>query len=296
MPPHSCIECQDPGRPNASSVRFEVLGAGGRISTFFGIWLCAQGGMLKECVNPVPLEKGGANVHGTLIVTPADDEVRVFVNDALLYTAKRAPRDLGARVLLFSEPEHALAVAIDPAEQPSGFATIAIEVPLTTIPALPVRILPQSERGCWHLVTPGEGSYVDPLAVTISDPFRTTGFYLPPVFSGCVLHAGESSAKGQREKLPGGQLGAATGSCSYDAECIRERGKSYPGDGLVSLECEAQRCTCTLEPLEPKGKPIVFEVTLDGPCTSTTQARDLIVARCMVGMELASGQKAGATD
>jgi hypothetical protein len=111
-----------------------------------------------------------------------------------------------------------------------------------------------------------------------------------PIFSGCVVHAGESRVTTHRTKRPGGVLSPpdSSSSCAMNAECIQRHGEATPGDGLVAIECKGKACICTLEPLTPAAKAKKFRVELDAPCATTERARVLLIEQCMRGMKLAA--------
>jgi hypothetical protein len=110
------------------------------------------------------------------------------------------------------------------------------------------------------------------------------------ITSPCVLHAGQ----GKRQTLtfrPAGapaKTEAPRGSCSANAECIATQGHETLGDGFVRLDCTDLACACSLEPLpSSRTKPNTSSFELSSPCTTSGQALQLIVERCMPGMVVA---------
>jgi hypothetical protein len=112
----------------------------------------------------------------------------------------------------------------------------------------------------------------------------------PPIASiasPCVLHASEGKQHTHKVRLPGGALASEEqhGSCAANAECIATEGQENPGDGFVHLVCTDRTCTCSVEllPSSPT-KPSTLTFSLSSPCTTSSQALQLIVERCMPGM------------
>jgi hypothetical protein len=104
----------------------------------------------------------------------------------------------------------------------------------------------------------------------------------------CILHAGDSHSHRREVLGPGGKVGQTTSKadCSFNAECVREQGKSSPGDGDVSVDCVDRRCTCTRRPLSRSVPPTVFTFELETPCSSTDVAQQVLQERCMKGMRV----------
>jgi hypothetical protein len=113
------------------------------------------------------------------------------------------------------------------------------------------------------------------------------GAHAGAISSLCVPHAGESQSKRHRVTMRDGgtMLEPLHGSCSYDAECIRERGRSAEGDGVVSVLCDENQCSCVIEPFH--GQKIVEPFALDRPCTDAKTAKRLLVERCMKNLSVA---------
>lgn len=80
------------------------------------------------------------------------------------------------------------------------------------------------------------------------------------------------------------------GSCSANAECILKKGQETLGDGFVRLDCTETTCTCALELLSPLAVPSTSSIALPAPCTTASQALELIVEHCMSGMTVVSRQ------
>jgi hypothetical protein len=103
----------------------------------------------------------------------------------------------------------------------------------------------------------------------------------------CVLHASEGKQHTHKVRLPGG-AGASEkqdASCSANAECIATKGQETAGDGFVHLACTDRTCTCALEALpssQANASRFTFEIS--SPCTTSSQALQLVVERCMPGM------------
>ncbi len=111
-----------------------------------------------------------------------------------------------------------------------------------------------------------------------------------PISSPCVLHAGQAQKHTRRVRLPGGGVGLESvhGSCSANAECIVKKAQETSGDGFVRLECSERACTCWLEPIASNTAPITSTFELSAPCTTSSEAFNLIVERCMTGMTVVS--------
>ncbi|MBN1608631.1 MAG: hypothetical protein JW940_18525 [Polyangiaceae bacterium] len=106
------------------------------------------------------------------------------------------------------------------------------------------------------------------------------------ITSPCVLHAGEGTRHTRKIRLPGGAAGpeSSSGSCSANAECLLDQVQATAGDGSVRLECSGRFCTCSAESISPRDANSSFTFELAAPCTTSSQALDVIVERCMVGM------------
>jgi hypothetical protein len=74
------------------------------------------------------------------------------------------------------------------------------------------------------------------------------------------------------------------GSCRYDAECTRVSGRSAQGDGVVSVFCDENQCSCVIEPFG--AQKIVEPFALDQPCTDAKTAKRLLVERCMKNLSV----------
>ena len=98
----------------------------------------------------------------------------------------------------------------------------------------------------------------------------------------CVLHAGQINVETTRQGGPDGrQIGptARKSSCAYNAECIKQKRVSSPGDGHVSLQCEGQACVCRIEFLAPR--QTTHELSFEATCETAEQAEQLLVDRCI---------------
>ncbi len=112
-----------------------------------------------------------------------------------------------------------------------------------------------------------------------------------PVFSNCVLHAGEAHSKQHQSFGPGRQPGATAkeASCSFNAECIARHGEETEGDGFVYLACTEGDCSCRLEPVTPPASAVTFEFRAS--CVTSDDAERLLVEHCLKGMHVVTSIK-----
>jgi hypothetical protein len=110
-----------------------------------------------------------------------------------------------------------------------------------------------------------------------------------PVFSNCVLHAGDAEKHTTRVKRADGSMEGpvVTGKCWYDAECVQDHARETPGDGDVDLHCDGRACVCEYKPLTPAGPVVRKPFELPEDCTSEAQAERLLRERCMANMTFA---------
>jgi hypothetical protein len=112
-----------------------------------------------------------------------------------------------------------------------------------------------------------------------------------PVLSNCVLHAGDAATTDQTAVTPGEGQDTTHGdsACSYDAECVAERGVETPGDGFVALRCgTGGDCSCRIEPSAPASAAVTF--SFRSSCTTLDEGRRLMLDHCMKGMGLAHAE------
>lgn len=112
---------------------------------------------------------------------------------------------------------------------------------------------------------------------------------VPSISSPCVLHAGQGKRKTRTIRRPGAATAQISrASCSANAECIATKGTDTVGDGFVRLDCTERSCTCSFEPSAPApAKPWTSSFEISSPCSTSGQALQLIVERCMHGMVVA---------
>jgi hypothetical protein len=93
--------------------------------------------------------------------------------------------------------------------------------------------------------------------------------------------------------LPGGALQQpkSSSTCSMRADCIHERGRETTGDGMAAIGCKDRICTCTLEPLAPRARPIKFRIEADAPCTNNERMKALLTDRCLRGTRAPEGHR-----
>jgi len=108
------------------------------------------------------------------------------------------------------------------------------------------------------------------------------------ITSPCVLHAGDSHTHRRERLMPWGAGGivVATAECSFNAECVRQEGTPYSGDGFVGVECREQTCSCSFKSLTHSERAFGFSFQLAEPCSTTEMAEHLLKDRCMVGLAL----------
>ena len=106
--------------------------------------------------------------------------------------------------------------------------------------------------------------------------------------SPCVLHTSDVTSRKHQYRLPNGVVKSEspTGNCFADAECVRKHGEGTKGDGFVRLACKERSCTCEIEQLDPNEVPTAFAFEVLTPCTTSKQAFDILVDRCMQGMTI----------
>lgn len=130
-----------------------------------------------------------------------------------------------------------------------------------------------------------------PAAEVAAEPEPAKAAPATPIFSGCVLHAGDAEKRTVRVKRADGGLEppVVTGKCWFNAECIQQQGRASPGDGNVELQCTGTTCVCEYEPLTPPGPATRVQFELEQACTSAKQAKILLRERCMAGMAFGQG-------
>lgn len=107
------------------------------------------------------------------------------------------------------------------------------------------------------------------------------------ITSPCVLHAGDSQAERQERTTASGrtELVVSTGSCSFNAECIREQGKDFSGDGDVELDCRDRSCSCSYRRWAPAERALSFSFHVTDICSTADMAERLIRDVCMAGLK-----------
>jgi hypothetical protein len=68
--------------------------------------------------------------------------------------------------------------------------------------------------------------------------------------------------------------------CWLAADCIRARGRSTPGDAMVSIDCRGRHCACAFEPVTPRRKRIRFSFDAENPCDDA-RLKSLLMERCV---------------
>jgi len=108
------------------------------------------------------------------------------------------------------------------------------------------------------------------------------------ITSPCVLHAGDSQAERRERITPSRhpEMVVTTGTCSFNAECIREQGRDFEGDGDVELDCHDRSCSCSLRRWSPSNKTMSFSFQIDEICSTADMAERLIRDHCMVGLKV----------
>jgi hypothetical protein len=106
------------------------------------------------------------------------------------------------------------------------------------------------------------------------------------ITSPCVLHTSDVTSRKHQYRLPNGVVRSESpkGNCFADAECVRKHGEGTTGDGFLRLKCKERSCTCEIESLASNAEPKAFAFELLAPCTTSEQAFDVLVDRCMKGM------------
>lgn len=106
------------------------------------------------------------------------------------------------------------------------------------------------------------------------------------IHSPCALHAGDSQAERQETRSPTGQVESVvtTGSCAFNAECVRQQGTESPGDGDVEVECRDRACSCSLRSWSPAERTLSFSFQIDEVCSTADLAERLLRDVCMAGL------------
>ena len=159
--------------PKDGPLRFELVGPGGRTSLHFGTFRCISGNFLESCKGPIETLSGSALGSAWLDFAPDDEALHMFVGNQLVYSTKRSTLPMSARVVLVTEPEHALALAFGDGEPEGTFVSVNIDAPLFDFPGGTSLKVVRRPEGCWSLIALGDRPFVDPLSVRLSDGFRT---------------------------------------------------------------------------------------------------------------------------
>ena len=165
--------------PKDGPLRFELVGPGGRTSLHFGTFRCISGNFLESCKGPIETLSGSALGSAWLDFAPDDEALHMFVGNQLVYSTKRSTLPMSARVVLVTEPEHALALAFGDGEPEGTFVSVNIDAPLFDFPGGTSLKVVRRPEGCWSLIALGDRPFVDPLSVRLSDGFRTEIHELP---------------------------------------------------------------------------------------------------------------------
>jgi len=114
------------------------------------------------------------------------------------------------------------------------------------------------------------------------------------ITSPCVLHAGDSQADRRERVTPSGhaQTVVTSGTCSFNAEGVREQGRDFAGDGDVDLDCHDRSCSCSLRRWSPSDKTMSFSFQIDEICSTADMAERLLRDRCMFGLKVAGTERA----
>ncbi len=107
-----------------------------------------------------------------------------------------------------------------------------------------------------------------------------------PIFNECVLHAGDVNVRRRQPLLPDGGLGPAVviSACAFNAECVRAKGKSSPGDGFVHMECSGRDCFCAYQSANTGNREVSVSFAIEEACDSAAKAESNFVQRCLSGM------------
>lgn len=165
--------------PKESPLRFDMVGPGGRTSRHFGTLSCTSRDARGSCRGPVETWSGSAVGNAWIPFAPDDEALHLFVGDQLVYSTKRSPLPMSARVVLLTEPEHALALAFGDGEPEGTFVSLNLDAPSVDFLGTSLKVVRRRE-GCWSLIELGDRPFVDPLWVRLSDGFRTEIYELPP--------------------------------------------------------------------------------------------------------------------
>jgi len=113
------------------------------------------------------------------------------------------------------------------------------------------------------------------------------------ITSPCVLHAGDSQAERRERITPSGQVQmvVATGTCSFNAECVREQGRESEGDGDVELDCHDRSCSCSLRRWSPPEKTMSFSFQIGEICATADMAEQLLRDHCMPGLTVSGTER-----
>jgi hypothetical protein len=113
------------------------------------------------------------------------------------------------------------------------------------------------------------------------------------ITSPCVLHAGDSQAARHERTTSSGRVDrvVTTGTCSFNAECIRQQGKDFAGDGDVEVDCRDRSCSCRLRRWFPADASLSFSFAIDDVCSSTDMAERLLRDHCMAGLKVETRQE-----
>ena len=108
------------------------------------------------------------------------------------------------------------------------------------------------------------------------------------ITSPCVLHAGDSQATRHEQIASSGRVDSVvtTGTCSFNAECIRQQGRNFAGDGDVELDCRGRSCSCSLRRWFPSDASLSFSFAIEEVCSTTDLAERLLRDHCMAGLRV----------
>ncbi len=98
--------------------------------------------------------------------------------------------------------------------------------------------------------------------------------------------AGEVKVQRRRQRFPDAGFGpeVVISSCSFNAECVRTKGKSSPGDGFVEMECLGVHCSCAYESATRGSRAVSVSFVTEEACDSGAKAENFFVQRCLSGM------------
>jgi hypothetical protein len=132
------------------------------------------------------------------------------------------------------------------------------------------------------------GNRADPPRPALPSQPRADRGLAGAITAPCVLHAGDSHHNRREIRNANGEPGGVveSASCSFNAECVEEVGKVSAGDGDVGIDCTDRRCTCRQTILSSPTTPTTFTFESDAPCSTTEEARRLLVENCMKGMKV----------